>query len=205
MKSSADTDIGMYQIGDALTRAMAPPDRPLTHNGGKGWTVFHLTQNTFRRRASKLHLSPTEMDNVIAKAEQQYLKGVVLCESPIECMVLAALIHAEWPGITIPPIVHDAKKEAALPDGDVIIIPQMAFVRYRLDFGVVVSVAGKRRILAVECDGEEFHRDALKDQRRDAYLESWDIPAFHLTGAEIHKDVATPIANIAALAGRLPV
>lgn len=195
--------VGMVQLGDALTSAMASPDRRLSDNGGKGWTIMHLTTQTFTRRCRRLGLSDVEIQNAAVKAEAEYKKGVKLCESPIECMVLAALVHADWPGcMTIPPIVHDPKNDDQIPEGDIFIVPQMAFVRYRFDFGIVVDVDGMKRIAVIECDGEAFHSDKMRDAKRDAYIEAWNIPVFRMTGADIYRDVAECVGIVASLVGR---
>lgn len=190
-------DPGFMQIGDALTGAMSNKDRPLSQNAGKAGTVFHLTEEMLHQRAARLGVTPEGMAAIDGKAAEQFNKGMPLCESPIERMVLAALINADWHTfLTIPPLVHDAKNDVSLPAGDIIIVPQMAFLRFRIDFGLVVDIEGHRRIIAIECDGADYHADAAKERARNLYLSSWDIPVFHLTGADIHRDAALCIDEI---------
>lgn len=187
------------QIGDALAAAMSGTNLPLSEKRGRAWTVFHLTLDQLRRRAARLDLSPAEIANIEKTAEDEFNKGASLCESPIERMVLAALVNADWHSfLTIPPRVHNSKTDPSLPEGDIVIVPQMAFLRYRIDFGLVVDIAGHRRIIGIECDGADYHRDAVRERSRDFYLSSWDIPLFHLTGADINKNAALLVDEINA-------
>jgi hypothetical protein len=201
MSADKDADLsGFVHLGDALTGAMASSDRPLQHKGGRGWTIFDLSLRGLHDHAHRLGISGDEWANIERRAAEQYQKGVVLCESPIECMVLAALINADWvASLTIPAMVHDSKKDAELPRGDVVIVPQMAFVRFRLDFGVIRGVAGHKQIIGIECDGKEHHQDAVQQRTRDHYLRSWGIPVFHFTGEDIHRDPIKLVSGVAGL------
>jgi len=180
------------QVGEAFERFLHDVDlgrQELTENPGRGTTTLDLGMLTFRKRAATLGLSTVQLEQAEAEARRQFRKGTALCESPIERDALAALILAPWAGFgTIPPLVHDAKADGALPAGDIVIVPQMAFVRFRLDFAVVVEIGGVRRIVALECDGEEYHQDHLKDEARDDYLKSWQVPVFRVRGKDLHTE-----------------
>lgn len=142
-------------------------------------------------RAEALGYRPEIIEGIEAAARAQYVKGSKLCESPIERAMLAGLITGDWGDIgAVPPLVHDASKtgDDALPHAPVVIVPQLAFVRFRLDLGLVIVKQRKLQIVGVECDGKDFHRDDLKDHRRGTYLRSWDIPIFRLSGSQIHDD-----------------
>ncbi len=72
--------------------------------------------------------------------------------------------------------------------------PEKQVERFRVDF--VISVlderSGKRSLLAVECDGHEFHErtkdQAKKDRARDRRLQELGYTVYRFTGSEIHND-----------------
>lgn len=180
-------------LGDNLTKAMSNDDRPLNENSGRADTVFQLTVQNLRSRAATLGMGSPDIEKVEARADEQYRKAISLCESPIECMVAAALINADWFGfLTCPPIVHHPRADKELPTGDIIIIPQFAFVRYRADFAVIGRRGDEQRIALVECDGEQYHNGG-QDLPRDRYFNSWGIQTYRLKGSDIHRDVAKAI------------
>lgn len=192
---------GFTSLDDALAASLAPDNLPLNKNTGRAWTVFDLGLSSLIKRASDLGLSPDQVAQVQAAAEKQLQKGLRLCESPIECMVLAALITAPWPKslLTIPPIVHDARGngDQELQPGDLVIVPQATLFRYRLDFCVIIEASAYQRLaVAIECDGAEFHADHAKEVKRDAYLHSLGVRVHHLTGSEIHRDAMNSIRPV---------
>ena len=175
------------------------PDDNLALVAGIAETIFSTGQAAFLARCRRLGLSAHQAADALATARTRFEFGTSLCESPIEKIVLAAMLAVDWPGLlTIPPLVHDGRRDALLPNGDVVIIPQMAFLRYRADFGVLVDKGGRRRLSVVECDGEEFHQDAGRQRARDAYFQSWDVKSFRLTGSEIHQDALGAVGRIVA-------
>jgi len=186
MRKLADVSIAAAQnrLPDLSTRER------IGMHPGKGHTVLDFGLSRLEERAAMLGLHTTAYPGIEAKARAEFAKGTPLCESPIERAMLAALITGPWAGFsTLPAVVHNASnKDEMLPPGDVVIVPQMAFLRYRLDFGVVVEVGNARRIVCVECDGADWHRDYAKETKRVAYLKSWDIPVFKFTGSELHED-----------------
>lgn len=193
---SQDSFANMNSAGGALRRALHATslelggEDTLKRHPGKGLTVLHLGMERLRRRARTMELRESVCNDVEALAYSEYVKGEPLCESPIERAMLAALITGEWSGFgTIPPRVHNAlDKTEMLPEGDVVIVPQMAFLRYRLDFGVVLEIKGRKQVVAIECDGADFHTDYEREVSRVNYLKGWGIPVFKFRGAELHDD-----------------
>lgn len=198
-KSNDDSFVKMQSVGGALRRALHANsvemggDNSLKSHPGKALTVLQLGMEKLRGRANTMGIPSESWSSIEDKAYNEYMKGEPLCESPIERSMLAALITGAWSGFgTIPPRVHNGMdKEEMLPKGDVLIVPQMAFLRYRLDFAVVLEVSGRQQIVAVECDGADFHNDYKREKLRVDYLKSWGIPVFKFKGSEIH---AEPIA-----------
>lgn len=66
--------------------------------------------------------------------------------------------------------------------------PQVSFGQYRADF--VISLYRQRLIL--ECDGEAFHEDTERDERRDAYLlKNHGVSVYRVSGKSIWREQAT--------------
>lgn len=121
--------------------------------------------------------------------------GLPLCESPIERVALAAMMTADWaPFSRSRPIICTTESLPAPSEVGVAIVPQFAFDRFRLDFGVFLDWS-PIQMIAVECDGKEFH-DAGRDRDRDAYLATWGIPTFRITGSEINTSPRGAVFDI---------
>lgn len=206
-KSNDDSFVKMHTLGGALHRglkvdaaAAGGTTLSLKEHPGKGLSVLQMGMEGLMRRARTMELREDVAKAAEAEAYNQYWKGECLCESPIERSMLAAMLTAQWSGFdTIPPRVHTAlDKEEMLPEGDIIIVPQMAFLRYRLDFGLALRVPGKPiQIVAVECDGADFHTEYRKENARVHYLKSWGVPVFKFTGKEIHADAIDAARKVA--------
>lgn len=111
------------------------------------------------------------------------------CESPIERAILTALMVADYPGShVIPMVVHNPKTDAAFPTSECVLVPQFAFAKYRMDFGLIVRLEDRQLIIDIECDGEQFHQNKASDYARDAYLRSWGIEVFRFSGSEIFQN-----------------
>lgn len=204
---AADSFSNTDTLGGALQRALKETAAefdgtviPLKEHPGKGLTTLQLGMDGFMRRARTMELRDDVSRAAQSLAYDQYAKGEALCESPIERSMLAALLTAQWSGFeAIPPLVHSARdKDEMLPVGDIVIVPQMAFLRYRLDFGLVIRIPGMMaQIVAVECDGADFHNDYKRENDRISYLKSWNIPVFKFTGKEIHDDAIAVAHKVA--------
>lgn len=110
-----------------------------------------------------------------------------LLESPIEQVAifqLAAVNYGkdEWP------IYAKVARERGMFDHKnypVQIIPQVSFGRFRVDFLFDLGAVG---LVAIECDGAEFHTDAAKDWARDEYLrEEHGVKVYRLSGKSIWR------------------
>lgn len=146
---------------------------------------------------------PSKAEPLKVAVRAVYDKAQKLCESPIERNLLAALITGCWPfSQSVVPLVHNAKDHnEPFPKSDVVIVPQLALFRYRLDFGIVVEKAGAKRIVCIECDGKEFHQDREREYARDAYLyDALGIPVLHYSGTTLYRrPLATADAIIDAI------
>lgn len=113
-----------------------------------------------------------------------------LLESPIEQVAIFHLA-AENYGREDWPIYAKVAKERGLFDHKnypVQIIPQVEFGRYRVDFLIDL---GFRGLVAIECDGAEYHQDWQKDWARDQELgEKHGLKVFRIAGKDIWRDNA---------------
>jgi hypothetical protein len=158
---------------------------------GKGISNIRFGMSRVLGRAQDLGLSVEAQEGIDAAVRANYAKGEALCDSPIERNMLAALLTGDWGDFNaLPPVVHNCKKEAGefLPNAPVVIVPQLPFVRYRMDFGVVVVKDRRMQIVCIECDGAAYHQDSIKENERTAYLNSWDVPVFKVTGSDLYGD-----------------
>lgn len=117
-------------------------------------------------------------------------KGNALCESPIERNLITALVTGAWPSSPGQPAsVHNAKNYSeAFPRAAIVIVPQMAVLRYRVDIGIVARrYDGAPALFGIECDGKAFHKDAAKDQERDGYLQSVGLRMMRVTGRVLNE------------------
>lgn len=74
-----------------------------------------------------------------------------------------------------------------------VIMQQMHVDKYVADFGIAAATSDDRvLIVAVECDGHEFHektrKQAAKDKARDRAFAERDIRLFRFSGSEIWAD-----------------
>lgn len=116
------------------------------------------------------------------------IEGVFhLLESPIEQVAIFQLAGENY-AYRGAPVYAKVALERGLHSSKhfpVQIIPQVKFGPYRVDFLIDI---GPRGMIAVECDGAEFHRDKERDDARDAHLrEHFNIAVIRLTGKEIWK------------------
>jgi hypothetical protein len=208
MRPARETTAGFRNVGDAVGSALhgigedaGGRRHRLDEKFGKGLTTLDFGMVRIREHAALMGMNAEGIGYVERQTREQYAKAVTMTESPIERAMIAALLTGRWAGCdTIPPVIHNAAKISTelLPPGDVVIVPQMAFVRFRLDFGVVIEKDGRRQVVAVECDGADFHQDAVHERFRDAYLHSWAVPTFRLKGSAIHEDAIAAADNLIA-------
>lgn len=65
--------------------------------------------------------------------------------------------------------------------GQVVLYPQYPVLNYHVDFGNPLFK------IALEIDGEQYHKDKLKDQERDNHLKNAGWAVFRVTGREMWR------------------
>ncbi len=136
------------------------------------------------RQAGITH--PVEHERLLQAMKEHHDRVVGVLESPIERIMLPWLVALPEKRLRR----HVVRTALASEDDrprtrDIRIVPQLAIGRHRLDFGIVVQIADRTMILALECDGREFHH-VSDDATRDRYLASLGIYTLRATGAEIN-------------------
>lgn len=127
------------------------------------------------------------------------------CQSPIEQILLAELMFMDtgygpspieiW-SQDYPDALRTLPRQACL-------VAQYPVGTYTLDFAVFVQgFAGDRLMLAVECDGHNYHKtkeQCRHDRKRDRWLQrhGWQVVRF--TGSEIFEDAAACAEEVGSL------
>jgi hypothetical protein len=177
----------MIQIGQALREKFAGSDRAYEAMNEAMWR--------FERRADFSGVNDEEAAAIKRRALSMIQHGWGMCESPIEKIMLPALVFADY-GHHYDLTAYVAVEERAQLAPSVIqIVPQFEAPGARFDFAVIARRAFDcgfvaRRVFAVECDGVAFH-DVRKDSRRDALFAGLGVTTIREQGAVI---TATPEA-----------
>jgi hypothetical protein len=145
-----------------------------------------LAAEVLERRAMAFGMSKEMTARAVDRGFAMVQAAEDWCETPIEKRLLPWLVFADYGDefLSVPAGVHSPRNQDAMPADDILIIPQFAFAKYRMDFAIVTRVNGRVGIVCVECDGEDFHVGS-HDNRRDAYLEGYGIKTVRMTGKEI--------------------
>lgn len=174
-------------IGDALASVLANPD--------PGYA--QLAERAATARADEMLSLPPDLRS---EAIREVESVIHLCESPIEQVALYQLAGFNWGNQEHPARAKVIGKRGEIehyPDR-IHIIPQVEFPPFRVDF---LIDAGGKKLFAVECDGEEFHRDKARDETRDRRLHvERGVIVFRITGSAIWRggDVRWNAVQIAA-------
>jgi very-short-patch-repair endonuclease len=145
------------------------------------------------RYADKLaeFYSRNALGRVLSTLRWKFVKACrEYCESPIEEIMLAALLWAP-----LGCACHRALQvwfSGRRPLTNVVIAPQHEIVGHRVDFAIFINRLASHEVrVVVECDGHEFHEktreQVAKDNQRDRELQiaGWEV--FRFSGSEIWK------------------
>lgn len=192
-------DKGLNTLRDALSAAFVKGDVLLKDAPTALGMQYELAGERFERRAKLMGMSDVMILSAAERGKDATGFASDWCDSPIEKRLLPWLIFEDYGEriLTMPARVHNPLKQVALPEGDLIVIPQFRFAKYRMDFAIVTKIAGIVRFVCVECDGEGEHT-AEHDVPRDAYLLQWGIPTIRATGKEIYREPGAVSARAAS-------
>ncbi len=152
-------------------------------------------------------------DEVADRARVDYLdlleRTLRRCESPIERVLLAALMAEPIDGIeffdTNEPFLSDVISATGPPcvEWSGAIYAQVPVGKYRPDIFIQVfdQATGKNWFsLVIECDGHDFHErtkeQASRDKRRDRWFQTRGIAVLRFTGSNIWRDPRACVEEI---------
>ena len=128
-----------------------------------------------------------------------------ICGSPIEQIMLAALMWAEYGYEKRLVEVVEPGTHYEGTQSNVVIIPQHQIQRHTVDFGIVVHFVANEEIkIVVECDGHEFHEktkeQVSRDKSRTCDLEIAGWRVLRFPGSDIWRDAKGCAGRVAKLA-----
>jgi very-short-patch-repair endonuclease len=121
-------------------------------------------------------------------------RRLTACESPIEELMLTALLEAfnnfdDW---KMPVVSASQFLAGDFPGHNIVLACQVPIGNYRVDFAMKVRGAEPPYQLIIECDGYDFHEktrtQAARDKKRDRELQAKGLRVFRFTGSEIWRD-----------------
>lgn len=182
--------VGLQSLGDVLPAAFRDNEhvelKDALSSAGLQYDVAirHLKA---RRQAEGFGEQRIAVD--VAKAAATCARLRKFCESPIEHMMVPWLVCQNYGQFSCGvPAAHVPAEDPVPPDAELMIVPQFAFARFRIDFALVAKIREHTKIVAIECDGRDYHKNAARDFRRDQYLLGWGIPTVRASGAEIARN-----------------
>jgi len=142
-------------------------------------------------------------DIVDTLVERAIVGSKAKCESPIERMLLEALIMAHiYAGRGIPPI---DEMDGSGFDPLFGIATQYRVTNYRAD---LLLVNWEGRVAIIECDGHDFHErtkeQAARDRKKDRDIQSSGYVILRYTGSEIFADPFFCAADIMSKVAQAP-
>jgi very-short-patch-repair endonuclease len=120
------------------------------------------------------------------------------CESPIELILGAAILHHNHLDRSAFRRGQLAVAKSLKEAGEYALIPQFEWKNFRVDFCLLVESEGFP--VFVECDGADFHQlndgQRQRDAKKNAAFEAAGISYLRFTGKEISADAAGCAARI---------
>lgn len=184
----------------SLSEALQPKN--LASSRGCSYDLA-VASEAARRRGLSYNYQPDFIAKEVCEVSSLVQMTFPFCESPIERRMLVALAFSDYGDkfVRYLPHIHLPKEDKNFPTQDLIIIPQFAFVKHRLDFAIIGKCEGQHRMIGIECDGKKFHPDSVndrvRDHERDTYLKCFNIDVFRFSGKAIQAD-PRPLAQQAA-------
>lgn len=170
----------------------------IAYDGKVSQDAASIIPDCEERAMRRLSMIYGDAGKMVASMKDQAISALPLCESPIEEMMLVALGFMVIRGHEGFPVIHDLSSGEPWPNKNIVIVPQFAFARYRLDFLVTVG----KRWLAVECDGADYHAlpaQRIRDRNRDDYLRDLGIPTIRYSGTWLKRNGAKIADEIEAV------
>lgn len=137
-------------------------------------------------RSSQQGIDAAEIDRRVEAGKAAVAELLTKCESPIEKMIAPSLVFQPY-GSNGPWVPAEAISAGRTYFSPVRIEAQASVYDARFDFLMMVLLGrGIDLMIAVECDGREFH-NSDKDFYRDRNWGRAGIPTVRLTGSDINR------------------
>lgn len=137
-------------------------------------------------RSSQQGIEAAEVTRRVEAGKAAVAELLTKCESPIEKMIVPSLVFQPY-GANGPWVPADAIRQGRTYFSPVRIEAQASIHDSRFDFLMMVLLApGADIMIAVECDGRDFHSTG-KDFYRDRNWSRAGIPTVRLTGSDINR------------------
>lgn len=151
----------------------------------------------YRERLVEMRLDRQRISAMLAIAEKEIVAALPLMESPIERDLLPWLVVGGFRSVRVSPlpVVRPDRDWRTLSIYSAVLWPQFEISRFRLDFALCLRRHGRPVVVAIECDGAQFH-DAAQDAMRDAALRAAGILTVRASGAEIRRSPSAVIGRI---------
>jgi very-short-patch-repair endonuclease len=177
------------RVLDALGNGDANARAEEVYIDGEKWYAARLAEFGYDRDTLRL----SRLRGKFVKACSDY------CESPIEEIMLAALLWAPL-GCACRRKLQTCFSGRA-PLTGIVITPQHEISGYRVDFAISVNRPATAEVrVVVECDGHAFHEktreQAVKDKQRDRELQIAGWKVFRFSGSEIWNDAVACCGDI---------
>lgn len=140
----------------------------------------------------------SQLATVIDDKRRSWYDSIALTKSPIEQILVSGMMF-----------LTDGYNEIYATNGlipDYInhwgtyFIPQYRIGSYTADFAIICQHNDKMKMIAVECDGHDFHEktkaQAGHDKKRDRYFTAQGFKILRFTGSEIYQKVDECIDEI---------
>lgn len=127
-----------------------------------------------------------------------------LLESPIEQVAIFQLAGENYSYYRDRPVHAKVVRERGTyshKQYPVQLIPQVKFGPYRVDF---LFDLGSRGLIAIECDGADYHLDKERDRQRDNHLrEHFGVAVLRAAGSDLWRNNRTAALYASVIQARL--
>lgn len=170
---------------------------PAAINAAFDVQVGVLALDEYRDRLKIMGLAPERINALASVARNEILAALPLCDSPIERDLLPWLVTGSYRSIRSSPlpVVRPGRDWATLKMHSAVLWPQFEVGRFRLDFALAVRRHGRHTIIAIECDGAQYHTPG-QDEMRDRALAAGGIVTVRSSGSEIRLDPQAVIHRV---------
>lgn len=172
----------MKLFSDLIVNVLKPPKTLADIDPG---VKSILAEAVSDYRSSQRGVPSEEVDRRVEAGTAAVMQLVAQCESPIEKLIVPSLVFQPY-GSNGPWVPAQVVREGEPRFAPVSIGAQVTVYDARFDFLMLVEIGGGDMMIAVECDGKDFH-DKDKDFYRDRNWQRAGINTVRLSGSDINR------------------